>query len=106
MISRRPADRSVGRLADRGYVGAIGGFSPTVENGGTGDQYIGACGGDQWGGLGRYPAVDLNVYRALANQRLDALQLFHDRGNEGLAAKARIDRHQENKIEPVEDIFD
>lgn len=51
-------------------------------------QHVRARSSDQRCGLGRHPAVDLDLDRPVADHRLDAPHLFHHGGDEGLTAEA------------------
>ena len=73
-----------------------------LERGGARHEHVGAGFGHQRRGLGRHAAVDLDVDVAVADHRLDPAQLVADGGDEGLAAEAGIDRHQEDQVDVVD----
>ena len=76
---RTPADHAarvpegaVGGGPDRGDVARVGLLDAALEDRRAGDQHVGAGRGDQRRGLRRHAAVDLDVDRPAADQRLDA----------------------------------
>ncbi len=99
---RRFPARQRRRAADGVDVGFVG---AALENGGAGDQHVGA-GGDDVGGVGGGDAaVDLDVDRAAANQRAHRGDLVELRLDEALAAEAGIDRHDQHEIDQVDDVL-
>src|SRR6478736_8072232 len=91
------------RVADRGDVLRV---MAALEDGGPRDKHIGASGGQRRRGLRRDAAVNLKVDVASVDHRPDAPNLLDLRWNESLSAKARVDAHHEDKVEPVEHIFE
>jgi hypothetical protein len=84
-----------------------GGVVRRVEDGGTGDQGVGP-GVDDLVRVGRRDApVDFNprVDVVLVAQSLDLLDLLHLRFDEGLTAEARVDGHDQNQVDDVDDVL-
>ena len=63
-------------------------------------------GDDQRRGFGRDAAVDLDVDRTVADECLHAAHFIDNGGDEGLAAEAGIDCHEQDEVEAVEDVLD
>src|SRR5215475_12236002 len=73
-----------------------------LEDGGAGNQDIGAGGGYLGRVLWRDAAVDLDVDRAPARHRPQIPDLVDRRGDERLAAESGIDRHDQDEIHEID----
>ena len=84
-----------------------GGVVRRVEDGGTGDQGVGPGVDDLVRVSRRDAPIDFNprVDVVLVAQSLDLLDLLHLRLNEGLTAEARVDGHDQNQVDDVDDVL-
>ena len=95
------------RLLGRLDAGDGGGVIRRVEDGGTGDQGV-RPGIDDLVRVGRRDApVDFNprVDVVLVAQRLNLFDLLHLRFNKRLTAEARVDGHDQNQVDEVDDVL-
>src|SRR5438552_5697614 len=97
----RSGREACGAGSDRSDIPGIG-FRIALEHGGAGDQRIGAGLDHQRRRLRGDAAVDFDIDIASRNEIARFADLVDHRGNEALAAKAWIDRHDEDEVEPVQ----
>ena len=75
--------------------------APALEGGGTSDERIRARLDDARGILRRHAAINLEIDRAVTDDRAHAGNRFQNRGDEALVAETRVDAHAEHKIRRV-----
>ncbi len=85
-------------------MGILGGIA--LVDRAASDQHIGTSRHNQWGGFSRNAAINLDINRAVSNQRLYRTHLVDNRMDESLTAKAGIDGHQQNEIDQIDHMLD
>src|SRR3954469_24155425 len=92
--------------ADNRDVAGIVRAALAAKHGGARYKRIGARSGHGGGIVARDAAVNLESDRPVAYHASNTPDLLELGFEEGLAAKARIDRHHQDEVETIEDIFD
>ena len=91
--------------ADRRDIGAIVFRPAAFEHGRASDKRVSASARNLARIVDRDAAVDLQTDRPRPNQIAKAAYLFQLRSNESLTAKPRIDRHDEDQVNAIDDIL-
>src|SRR5690606_15829040 len=92
--------RGIADGVDIGLVGA------TLEYARPGHEHIGSGTHDARRVLGGHSAIDLNIDGPAADQRTQMIDLVERGRDEGLTAESRIDRHDKNEVDEIENVLD
>src|SRR3569623_3594070 len=95
-----------GCVADRRNIRLVVLWRAAREYRRSGDERVGACGGDLGGVVRRDPAVNLYIDRASRAHGADGGDLLKYGRDEGLTAEAGIDRHHQNDVSQIEHVLD
>ena len=107
LVTQIASPRAIrGGIADRRNIGLVGFRRAALEHRGARDKGIGARSRKLAGHIGTDAAIHLDVDRASGGHRPEVADLADRRLDEGLAAEAGIDRHDQHEVDQVDDIFD